>query len=84
MVPGDRISSKISDNQFNQTIQYNPSTEFRWYGLVTGTHSFSFTESKVTPDGTTFMQREDFSGILAWYMKPGMLGGKDTTKGFLS
>ena len=29
-------------------------------------------------------QWEEFSGVLAWFMKPGMPGGKGTRKGFLS
>lgn len=68
--------------------QQNTPTEFRWrgpwHGVLTGVHSFNFTESKVTPEGTAFTQWEEFTGILAWFMKPGMPGGKGTRKGFLS
>lgn len=41
-------------------------------------HTFCWLPSKTTPNGTTFVQSEEFSGLMAWFMKPGMMGGKQT------
>lgn len=47
-----------------------------------GSHGFHYAPSQKTPGGTTLRQWEDFSGLLAFYMRPGMPGGKKTLKGF--
>lgn len=80
--PGDRLQSRISGMQVDQTVEENSLTEFRWigpwYGILTGVHAFCFQPSSITPNGTTFVQWEEFSGLLAWYVWPGMPGGKQT------
>ncbi|CRK33793.1 hypothetical protein BN1708_006162 [Verticillium longisporum] len=47
----------------------NKQDVFTWVGsippLLWGTHHFLFTPSTETPGGTTFVQREDFEGLLA-------------------
>jgi hypothetical protein len=37
-------------------------------GVFNGEHSFSFEPSKTTPGGTTFTQREDFTGAFSFVM----------------
>ena len=41
------------------------------YGLFTGKHEFFFTPSTKTPGGTTAVQTENFTGLLAFLMAPG-------------
>lgn len=68
--------------QIDQIVEENSPTEFRWigpwYGVLTGVHAFCFNPSSTTPNGTTFVQWEEFSGLLAWYVWPAMPGGKQT------
>lgn len=46
------------------------------YGLVAGLHTFEFNPSTTTPGGTTFIQKEEYSGLLAFLMTPSLLGKK--------
>lgn len=41
---------------------------------VTGTHTFLFEASKETPGGTTFVQKEEFEGLLSVVMHPWLMG----------
>lgn len=43
-------------------------------GTFNGNHAFHFTESKVTPGATTFIQEEQFSGLLAFTIGDGVVG----------
>jgi hypothetical protein len=59
-----------SDNLASLTpIQENSSKAFQWrgsfYGLLIGTHTFRFEPSTTTPGATTFVQDEEFTGVLS-------------------
>lgn len=47
-------------------------------------HRFRFEESKVTKDGTTFVQNEEFWGFVFWAVNPWLMGRvlKRTYEGF--
>jgi len=68
--------------------QENTNETFQWrgsfYGLVVGHHQFYFKNSTKTPSGTTFVQTEDFNGILAWMFGPTQSYGKKTSAEFKS
>lgn len=53
-------------------------------GTFNGDHAFHFTESKTTAGGTTFIQEEQFSGVLAFIIGDGtvgkMLGFREKTR----
>ena len=54
-------------------LQSNSPTEFSWLGrsilgLINGLHTFEFLPSDSTPGGTTFVQKEEFSGWLGFLM----------------
>ncbi|KAL7005593.1 hypothetical protein EMMF5_004838 [Cystobasidiomycetes sp. EMM_F5] len=84
--PGDRLHTFAAGMEFHQTILENDEEHIKWYGpwwgLLNGTHEYSFKPSSVTPGGTTFTQTEWFSGILSPFMLPSMPGGKKTQLGF--
>ncbi|KAK5211511.1 hypothetical protein LTR41_002972 [Exophiala xenobiotica] len=64
----------------------NSTEEFRWLGSIPyifeGEHYFRFEESKQTPGGTTFIQGEDFSGLLSFLNGPTWSSGKQTLNMF--
>lgn len=67
----------------------NSADEFKWAGklwnipgLFNGDHYFKFTPSTKTPGGTTFVQGEDFSGILTFLMAEWSSFRASTVKGF--
>lgn len=51
---------------------------------MSGVHTFTFEESKVTKGGTTFVQNEEFWGYMYWAMSPWLMGRilKTTYEGF--
>lgn len=51
-------------------------------GLFTGEHSFRFEPSKTNPGETTFVQAENFSGILSFLIKEGTGFARTTREGF--
>lgn len=51
-------------------------------GLFTGEHVFRFEPSETTPGGTTFVQEENFTGILSFMYASWSPMAKDTKKGF--
>ena len=54
-----------------------------WYGVLTGTHLFSFLPDEANLNGTTMTQTETFTGLLSPFMNdPGSMGGKKTLAAF--
>lgn len=53
-------------------------------GTFNGNHAFHFTESEITKGATTFIQEEQFSGLLAFIVGEGaiakMIGLKEKTR----
>ncbi|KAF3351529.1 hypothetical protein VD0002_g3038 [Verticillium dahliae] len=66
---GDNLRVNMQGFTFRPHIEANKQDVFTWVGsippLLWGTHHFLFTPSTKTPGGTTFVQREDFEGLLA-------------------
>jgi hypothetical protein len=67
----------------------NTAAEFKWQGklwnlpgVFTGAHYFKFMPSTKTAGATTFVQGEDFSGILSFMMNEGSSFWKSTKTGF--
>ncbi|KAL8760884.1 MAG: hypothetical protein Q9184_002949 [Pyrenodesmia sp. 2 TL-2023] len=59
----------------------NDSSQFQWQGppvyhVVAGLHTFEYRPSTSTPGGTTFIQKEEYSGLLAFLMSPSLAGRK--------
>ncbi|KAI8186673.1 hypothetical protein KHU50_001292 [Colletotrichum sp. SAR 10_65] len=71
---GDVVSTNLKGMAFTPVILENSKELFRWNGslpyIFSGAHSFYFRASEKTPGGTTMIQTEDFSGLLAFLMKP--------------
>lgn len=74
---------------FSPTVMENSPGEFRWRGrmwgipgLFSGEHSFRFEPSRTTPGATTFVQAEEFSGILSFLIADGTKFAKTTKAGF--
>ncbi|KAM0281221.1 hypothetical protein ACHAQH_003652 [Verticillium albo-atrum] len=65
---GDRLKVNMQGFTFRPYIDANSEDVFTWVGsippLFWGTHHFLFKPSDENPGGTTFIQREDFEGIL--------------------
>lgn len=65
----------------------NSAERLKWRGslpgIFTGDHVFEFQPSKSNPGQTTFLQYEDFSGLLAFTMKPTKESGSKNMLGFL-
>lgn len=59
--------------QAKHASQENSSSQFRWRGslplIFTGDHFYRFLPSDITPGGTTFLQEEEFTGLLSPVMK---------------
>jgi hypothetical protein len=43
-------------------------------GLFSGDHSFHFEPSEITPGGTTFVQNENFSGLIGGIIGENIIG----------
>lgn len=67
-------------------VQENSPQAFKWlgslYGFFDGQHEFHFTPSKTTPGGTTLLQKEDFTGMLTYFVREGSQGGIQTKTNF--
>jgi len=50
--------------------------------IFSGEHSFQFRSSEITPGHTTFVNKEDFSGLLSFLVGEGWSMGKSTKTGF--
>lgn len=65
----------------------NSAERLKWRGslpgIFTGDHVFEFQPSKRNPGQTTFLQYEDFTGLLAFTMKPTKESGSKNMLGFL-
>lgn len=78
-----------STSPFNTSLtnisKQNSPTTFQWQGPpvkgVAGLHTFMFEPSKITQGSTTFTQREEFTGALAFLVQPWLLG-KSLDAGF--
>lgn len=44
--------------------------------MIAGLHTFEFGSSAAIPGGTTFVQSEEYSGLLSFLMTPSLLGKK--------
>jgi hypothetical protein len=69
------------------TKQENTPTTFRWvgpwYGVLTGTHIFTFLPHPTLADHTVLTQSETFTGLLSYWMEsPDSMGGKKTLIAF--
>ena len=61
--------------------QSNTGSQFQWqgppvYGVVAGLHTFEFEPSRSIPGGTTFIQKEEYTGLLSFLMAPSLAGKK--------
>lgn len=65
--------------------QENSTASFKWrgslYGLFVGTHQFIFQPGE-TAGSTMLVQKEDFSGPLAFFMRPGWSAATQTRANF--
>ncbi|KAF4637090.1 hypothetical protein G7Y89_g996 [Cudoniella acicularis] len=77
---GTPIHCSLEGMEFEAMITENSPTCFQWQGPpvmgITGLHSFLFEPSKVVKGGTTFTQKEEFSGAISFLMQPWLLGSK--------
>ena len=80
---GDVLNCEIGGLKFSPTIIESSPTELSWkgppwHGLIAGFHIFRFEPSQTTPGWTTFTQAEEFTGLLAFLLRPSMPLGKST------
>ncbi|KAI1385653.1 uncharacterized protein F4822DRAFT_413813 [Hypoxylon trugodes] len=88
--PGDKLDVDIKGYpfkfQFQPTIIENSPGTFQWLGsvplLLGGKHEFYFSQSQETPGGTTLIQKEDFTGLLAFLTGPKWSFGKTSIHNF--
>lgn len=87
--PGARLNVELEGISMTPVLLTNSTEEFKWAGklwnipgLFNGNHYFKFTPSTKTPGATTFVQGEDFSGILSFMMAEGSSFWTSTKKGF--
>ncbi|KAH6681744.1 hypothetical protein B0J14DRAFT_577071 [Halenospora varia] len=82
---GKKLHCSVEGMDFEVTITQNSPTTFQWQGPpvkgVAGLHTFMFEPSKITQGSTTFTQREEFTGALAFLVQPWLLG-KSLDAGF--
>ncbi|KAF1962723.1 hypothetical protein CC80DRAFT_487213 [Byssothecium circinans] len=84
--PGDKIKVDLKGTVFRPVVVENSPGAFKWlgslYGLFDGQHEFYWKKSSVTPGGTTFVQQENFTGPLSWFVRDGSSGGTQTKTNF--
>ncbi|KAF2190116.1 hypothetical protein K469DRAFT_560380 [Zopfia rhizophila CBS 207.26] len=86
--PGDKMHNVLEGMTFDPIFLENSPTCFRWLGslpgIFSGEHIFRFEPSIATHGGTTFVQEEKFTGILAFLMGDGFvarsIGLREKTK----
>ncbi|KAH7025021.1 uncharacterized protein B0I36DRAFT_387406 [Microdochium trichocladiopsis] len=74
LAPGDKMRVNLGGGMnFGANITENSKDRLTWKGgvsyLLVGEHTFEFRPSQATPGGTTFVQYEDFTGLLTFGMK---------------
>ncbi|CCF42650.1 hypothetical protein CH063_12591 [Colletotrichum higginsianum] len=83
---GDQIQVVMGDMKFKPVIKENTSEALHWLGslpvIFNGLHQFYFQPSQVNPGGTRFVQIENFSGLLAFLMRPGWSFREKTLTGW--
>ncbi|KAK9445135.1 activator of Hsp90 ATPase 1 family protein [Metarhizium brunneum] len=86
---GSGLTIELEGMSIKPIVVTNSADEFKWVGklwnmpgLFTGYHYFKFMPSVKTAGATTFVQGEDFSGILSFLMAEGSRFGSSTKKGF--
>ena len=76
--PGDKLKVTLEGTSFSPVVLENSESSFKWLGslpyIFSGTHSFLFQPSKETPGHTTFVDNEDFSGLLSFLMLSPLMG----------
>jgi hypothetical protein len=89
LAPGTKLTNVLQGMTISPTIRENSPQQFRWLGrlwglpgLFTGEHQFRFEPSARTPGGTTFVQAEEFSGLLSFMIAEGTRFWKSTKAGF--
>ncbi|KAK4912634.1 hypothetical protein LTR66_017269 [Elasticomyces elasticus] len=84
--PGDSVKVTMGGMSFLPVINEISNDKFVWTGslpfIFTGQHKFYFANSQATPGGTTFVQQETFSGLLAFLMGEGWSMRTSTIKGW--
>ena len=74
-----QAQSHLEGTSFSPIVLENTETSFKWLGslpyIFSGAHSFLFQPSEKTPGHTTFVDNEDFSGLLSVLMLPSLMGG---------
>ncbi|KAH6887625.1 hypothetical protein B0T10DRAFT_490109 [Thelonectria olida] len=72
---GDRVKADLKSMKFQPVVVENTADKFQWEGklplIFVGNHEFHFAPSTKHPGGTTFIQLEIFTGLLAFIMGPG-------------
>ncbi|KAH6871792.1 hypothetical protein B0T10DRAFT_568092 [Thelonectria olida] len=71
---GDRLKVSMHGMVFRPNVAENSTDRFTWegslYGILVGKHQFHFSPSQENPGGTTFIQTEDFTGLLTVLYRP--------------
>ncbi|RMJ10072.1 hypothetical protein CDV36_010283 [Fusarium kuroshium] len=73
--PKEKLKVDLGTMKFSPALLQNSPDAFEWHGnlwpIFSGKHEFTWQPSSKTPGGTTFRQKEDFTGLLAFLMAPG-------------
>ncbi|KAH7322427.1 hypothetical protein B0I35DRAFT_182657 [Stachybotrys elegans] len=80
LATGDRLKVSMNGNMHHPVVVENSPNSFQWegslFGLAKGVHQFHFKPSETTPGATTFVQGEDFRGLLITLSSPWWNGKK--------
>ncbi|KAL1587628.1 hypothetical protein WHR41_03639 [Cladosporium halotolerans] len=85
---GDKVTITMEGATFSGVILENSERELIWrgsiYPIFCGDHFFRFQPSETNPGSTTFVQGEEFTGLLSFLMRPlfGWGFGTKTRSGF--
>ncbi|KXS97213.1 hypothetical protein AC578_849 [Pseudocercospora eumusae] len=81
---GDKLKVIGEGMTFEPIVVENSAQKFAWIGslpyIFTGVHAYHFRHSQENPGNTTFVQEENFSGLLSFLMWTSM--GSRTKAGF--
>ncbi|KAH8894142.1 hypothetical protein GQ53DRAFT_793115 [Thozetella sp. PMI_491] len=79
---GDRLKVDLNFIKLQPILLENSEETFQWdgglYPIFAGKHTFTWTPSEKLPGGTTFTQREEFRGLLAFMMSSWLSFRKST------